>query len=93
MAANDGRNGVVGPSEGPFSSVARSRVALYLQDGHPVRDDMAFAQLAPLDHPKHVVWQLEQADPVGDGRLRPPHALRNLAEREAELVDEDGVRA
>ena len=54
---------------------------------------VAFAQLAALDHPEHVVGQLEQADPVRDGRLRTADALRDLAEREAELVDEDGVRA
>ena len=54
---------------------------------------MAFAQLSALDHPEHVVGQLEQADPVRDRWLRAADALRDLAERQAELVDEDGVGA
>ena len=54
---------------------------------------VTLAQLAALDHPEHVVGQLEQADPVRDGRLRAADALGDLTEREPELVDEDGVRA
>src|SRR5439155_24924347 len=46
-----------------------------------------------LDHPEHVVGQVEQADAVRDTRLRAPDALRDVAERKLELVEEDGVRA
>ena len=79
--------------EAALDDLAREPAAA-LVVGH--REDgarVAFAQLAALDHPEHVVGQLEQADPVRDGRLRAADALRDFAEREAELVDEDGVRA
>ena len=42
---------------------------------------------------EHVVRQLEQADPVRHRRLRLADPLGDLAEREAELVDQDGVPA
>src|SRR5581483_572123 len=54
---------------------------------------MALAELAALDHAEHVVGELEQADPVRDRRLRATDPLRHLAEREPELVDQDGVGA
>ena len=50
-------------------------------------------QLAALDHREHVVGQLEQPEPVRDGRLRTADALGDLAERELELVDEQRVAA
>ena len=50
---------------------------------------VAFGQLAALDHPQHVVGQLEQAQPVRDRRLRAADALRDLAERQLELVESD----
>jgi len=49
--------------------------------------------LAALDHSQHVVGKLEQTDPVRDRRLRAADALCDVTEREAELVDEDGVGA
>ena len=52
---------------------------------------MSLGQLPALDHPEHVVGQLEQADPVRDGRLGAADPLGHLAERERELVDQDGV--
>ena len=55
------------------------------------RARMALGQLAPRDHAQHVLGQLEQPDPVRDRRLRAADALGDLAEREAELVDQHGV--
>ena len=55
------------------------------QDGARV----ALAQLAALDHREHVVGEVEQPHPVRDGRLRPADPLRDLAEREPELVDQE----
>src|SRR5919204_2448617 len=57
------------------------------------RPRVPLGQLAAGDHPQHLVGKLEQPEPVRDGRLRPAHALRDLAERESELIEEDGVGA
>ena len=57
------------------------------------RARMAFGELPALEHAEHVVGQIEQADPVRDGRLRAADALRHLAERQPELVDQHRVGA
>ena len=51
---------------------------------------MTLGQLSPLDHGEDVVGELEQAETVRDGRLRCADALGDVAQREVELVDEDG---
>src|SRR6476646_2334406 len=54
---------------------------------------MPLRELPALEHPEHVVRQVEQADAIRHGRLRPADALRDLAEREPELVQQDRVGA
>ena len=44
-------------------------------------------------HPQHVLGELEQPQSVRDRGLRPSDALRDVAERELELVDERGIGA
>src|SRR5436190_266423 len=56
------------------------------------RAGVSLAELAALEHAEHVVGQLEQPNPVRDGRLGAADAVGHLAQREPELVDQDGVR-
>ena len=55
------------------------------------RARVSFGELPALEHREHVVRQLEQANPVRDRGLRAADPLGDLAERERELVDQDGV--
>src|SRR5205814_810059 len=64
--------------------------AFVVRDGEN-RARVTVGQLAPLDHAEHVLGQLEQADPVGDRRVRTAHALADLAEAEPELVDQERI--
>src|SRR5439155_17480351 len=52
------------------------------------RTRVAFRELPALDHAEHVVRQIEQADAVRHRRLRASDAFCDLAEREAELVEQ-----
>jgi hypothetical protein len=52
---------------------------------------MAFGDQPTLEKPDDVLRELEQADAVRHGRLRAPHALGHVAEREAELIHEHCV--
>jgi hypothetical protein len=54
---------------------------------------VSFGQLAANEHPQHLVRQLEQAQAIGDERLRTADALGHFAERKTELVDQHRVRA
>ena len=70
---------------------SRLRVLVVGQREHGPR--MPLGQLAAGDHPEHLLRELEQPQPVRDGRLRAADSLRDLAERELELVHERGVGA
>jgi hypothetical protein len=50
------------------------------------RARMSFRQLTALQHPEHVVGELEQPQSVRDRGLRAADPLADLAEREVELV-------
>ena len=52
---------------------------------------MTIGQLASFNHAEHVLRELEQADPVGDRRVRAADALADLTEAEPELVDQERV--
>src|SRR5207253_11233955 len=57
------------------------------------RARVTIGQLASLDHAEHVLGELEQADPVGDRRVRATDPLADLPQAEPELVDEERIRA
>ena len=71
------------------ASLRRSLVIRHGEHGAGV----ALRDLAALDHREHVVGQLEQAQLVRDRRLRAADALRDVAERELELVHQHRVAA
>jgi len=52
---------------------------------------VALAHVSPGEHPENFLWELEQTQAVGDGRFRASDAIRDIAERQLELVDERGV--
>ena len=54
---------------------------------------MAFTQLAGGEHLQHLVRELEQPQPVRDRWLRAADPVGDLAEREPELVQQNGVSA
>jgi hypothetical protein len=49
---------------------------------------MSLAQVSACEHPHHFLRKLEKPQAVRDRRLRPPDALRDVAKRKLELVDE-----
>jgi hypothetical protein len=52
---------------------------------------MSLAQVSTCEHPQHFLGKLEKPQAVRDRGLRPPDALRDVAKRKFELVDERGV--
>jgi hypothetical protein len=53
---------------------------------------VSFREVAAREHPEHFLGQFQEAKAIRDGRLRPPHALRDIAQRQLELVDKRRVR-
>jgi hypothetical protein len=41
---------------------------------------VSLCEEAPLDEPEHIVGKLEQSNAVRNGRFRPAHTLRDIAE-------------
>src|SRR5437763_2121516 len=81
-----------GPYREPLlHDLARQPAATLVVGDGENRTRMTLAQLTALDHAEHVVGEVEQADPVRDRGLRPADALRDVTEREPELVDQHRV--
>ena len=78
----------------PSRMITPSQPAASARDrGHGEhRACVALRELVAATSSEDVVGELEQAQAVRDRRLRAADSLRDLAEREAELVDQHGVR-
>ena len=86
--------GALGGADGqPLRTIAARAGAGPRGPGRRDSARVALGQLAALEHREHVVGKLEQPQAVRDGRLRAADALGDLAERELELVEQDGVGA
>ena len=69
-----------------------SQARLVVRHGED-RTGMTLGQLAPGEHPEHLLRQLEEPQPVRDAGLRAADVLGDLAERKLELVDERRIGA
>src|SRR5262249_31315571 len=87
-------SGALGGSDGETlcDDVAGEAAAAYVVGNGKDRSSVPIGELASLDHAEHVLGELEQADSVGDRWVRPANALADLAEAQAELVDQQRVR-